>query len=135
MVAVPWQFAGFYQDYMGRYRVNAGSWLGGNTRDAMTAAVQRQPAGATGPVYVSRDIPFAHRYWRFYALAAGRADLIDRAVFYGPEAPAAPAGSELLCPVPSEGCRALLAPESGWTLVETITDLDGTRSFALLERQ
>jgi len=136
LLAVPWQFVGFYQDYMGRYRVTASSWLGGNTRDAMTAAVERQAVGTTAPVYVSRDIPFAQRYWRFFALAAGRADLIERAEFYGPEQPSmAATGSELLCPLPSEGCRTLLASGSGWTLVKTITELDGTPSFALLERQ
>jgi hypothetical protein len=92
--------------------------------------------GTGAPVYVSRDIPFAHRYWRFYALAAGRADLIERAEFYGPEPPStASTGSELLCPLPSEGCRTLLVSGSGWNLVETITELDGTPSFALLERQ
>lgn len=134
IAAVPMQFAGFYQDYMGRYRVDAGRWFGGNTREALTAAIDVAGADPQRRVYVSRAIPFAERYWRFYALARHRADMIDRAVYYGPDPPAAASpGAALVCPVAAADCRALLG-DAGWRHVRSIDELDGTPSLALLER-
>lgn len=135
IVAVPIQFAGFYSDYMGRYRVDSAHWFGGNTRDLFHAAVARAGADPGVKVLVSDAIPFAERYWRFYALASERPDLIDRMARYAPgQAGAARAGTLLACPVSTVECRELMADLDAWRVVTTVVELDGSPSFALLER-
>lgn len=134
IAAVPLQFAGFYQDYMGRYRVEASRWFGGNTREVLIAAVDRLAADPQRRLYVSRAIPFTERYWRFYALTKQRPDLIDRAIYYGPDGPseAGPA-SDLVCAAAAAECRAL-TDGTEWDLVRSVAELDGTPSFVLLEK-
>ena len=134
VAAVPLQFAGFYRDYMSRYRVQAGAAFGGNTRELFTAAIARTGAERSQPVYVSRDILYADRYWRFYALAQGRPDVIDLFRGYGPTPPLpAPMGSLLACRLVEPGCSGLMAGEQGWQPVHVVSELDGTKSFALFE--
>lgn len=135
VVSVPIQFAAFYTDYMGRYRREAGIWFGGNTRDLFNAALARAGADPGVRVWASDGIPFAERYWRFYALVGDRPDLIDRLARYGAgEAVNAPPGSLLACPVAASDCRVLLDDQAGWRQLTIATELDGTPSFALLER-
>lgn len=132
VAAVPLQFIGFYQDYVSRYRVQSGVAFGGNTRELFTAAMTR--AGIDGQsVYVSHAIPYAERYWRFYALAQGRADLINRLHRYGDIPPTAPLGTLLACPLTAPECAELLPGRLGWRPVHVVSELDGTPSFALFE--
>ncbi len=135
VAAVPLQFAGFYGDYMGRYRIESASWFGGNTRDALIAALERTSPDSNQHVYLSPAIPFAARYWRFYALANGRADMLDRAVHYTTRVPEGEtAGDQLVCPVETAECQSLMDGQAGWHLVRTITEPNGAPSFALLEK-
>lgn len=135
VAGIPLQFAGFYQDYMGRYRMTASPWFGGNTREAFTAAINRRAPGSDRPVFVSRSIQFANRYWRFYSIANARRDMLDHIVYFGPEQPDdAPAGALLVCPLVDPACQALTGNGSGWTIVRTIAEPDGTPSLTLLEK-
>lgn len=135
IVSVPLQFAGFYADYLGRYRIQSGHWFGGNSRDVFNAAIARAGADPDVRVLVSDAIPFAARYWRFYALASARPDLIDRVMRYAPgQAGTAGTGTLLVCPVSSPECRGLMDDHLAWRQVTIATELDGTPSFALLER-
>lgn len=135
IVSVPIQFAGFYADYLGRYRVSAGPWFGGNTRDVFNAAIARAGADPEARVLVSTAIPFAERYWRFYALAKQRPDLVGRMARYSPgQAGAAGARSLVACPVAAAECQGMIDDGSAWRLVMIATELDGSPSFALLER-
>ncbi|MGE0863897.1 MAG: ArnT family glycosyltransferase [Vicinamibacterales bacterium] len=134
-VSVPIQFAGFYSDYMGRYRVDSAHWFGGNTRDLFNAAIARAGVDSGVQVLVSDAIPFAERYWRFYALASDRPDLIDRMERYAPgQAGAARAGTLLACPLSTAGCQDLIANPAAWRQVTMVAELAGSPSFALLER-
>lgn len=134
VAVVPLQFAGFYRDYMGRYRNEVGMAFGGNTRELFTTALARVGDGRQQPVYVSQAIPFADRYWRFYALAERRPELIDRMMRYGAELPAAaPLGTLLACPLSDSGCSRLLPGHDGWFPVHTSNEVDGTPTFALFE--
>lgn len=134
LVSVPIQFAGFYADYMGRYRVESAPWFGGNTRDVFNAAIARAGADPEVQVLVSDGIPFAERYWRFYALVNGRADLIGRMTRYRPgRADHAGAKAVLACPITAAECRELMGG-AAWRTVTIATELDGSPSFALLER-
>lgn len=136
LVSVPLQFAGFYRDYMGRYRAESSFWFGGNLRAALTDVIRME--GEKGrPVYISRTIPFANRYWRFYTLAEGRGDLTAQATFYEPqtlEAATVPPGSHLVCALRDGGCEPQ-ASSGAWTRVRTAVEPDGTESFAVYERR
>lgn len=134
VAAVPLQFAAFYGDYMGRYRVAAGPAFGGNTRELFMTAIARAETGDARPVYVNTAIPHAGRYWRFYALAGGRPDVIDRFHTYGQQLPSpTPAGALLACALADPGCAELMPGAQGWQPVHVVSELDGTRSFALFE--
>jgi len=134
VAAVPLQFSGFYQDYMSRYRIQSGVTFGGNTRELFVAAIARSGADQDQRVYVSRAIPYADRYWRFYALAHGRPDVIDRLQWYGPTPPAqVPPGTLLACALVAPECAGLLPGGQGWLPVQVVSELDGTPSFALFE--
>ena len=126
LLSVAWQFAYFYSGYMGGYRLASASWFAGSAREAIRATMTRASA-TTGPVYVSPRIDWVHRTWRFYAIADGKTEMIDRVIYANdPPADAAP-GSLLL--IPSAGQVA-----AGWHVVETVTSLDGGREFSILRR-
>lgn len=133
VAAVPLQFAGFYQDYLGRYRIQSGVAFGGNTRELFTAAIARAGVDRDQPIYVSRAIPYADRYWRFYALAQGRPEVIDRLERYGEMPASATFGTLLACPLAAPECSRLLPGGHGWQPVHIVSELDGTQSFALFE--
>jgi len=136
LVTVPLQFAGFYRDYMGRYREESSFWFGGNLRAALTEVIRLEGEG-TRPVYISRTIPFANRYWRFYTLAEHRGDLTPQAVFYEPQtldAATVPPGTHLVCALRGGGCEPQ-ASSGMWTRVSTAVEPDGTESFAVFERR
>jgi 4-amino-4-deoxy-L-arabinose transferase-like glycosyltransferase len=132
LFAIGWQFAGFYSGYFGEYGRSAVPWLAGNAREAVRA-LMAQAAATQGPIYISQDIEWVHRTWRFYAIADRRLDMIDRASYFLETAPgdAAP-GAALMCPASTARCQALR--QNGWTEVATVTSLDGSRAFTLLER-
>ena len=130
LLSVPWQFVEVYSGYMGQYRLTSASWFAGNSRDAVRAMMHRA-SGTAGPLYVSGDIQWVHRIWRFYAIADGRPNMLGRAVYVsGLPADAAP-GS--LCLV-RFGFDRSRARELRWEEIETVTSIEGTRSFSILRR-
>lgn len=133
LASIPLQFARFHEDYFGRYRAEAGSWFGGNIRDAMVPVIVAEPAGAAQRIYISDRIPFARRYWRFYALESRRPELIDTPTYYWDFPAAAQAGSYAICASASPECQALVA--QGWHRRQQATEPDGTPAFDVLIRQ
>jgi hypothetical protein len=129
VLSVPWQFAGFHAGYFGDYRSASASWFAGNAREAIRATMARA-AGTAGPVYVAGEIEWVHRTWRFYAIADGRTEMIDRVVYVS-QAPtdAAPAGSLLLVP-----SNSAMARQRGWEPVEAVTSIGGRAEFSILRR-
>lgn len=130
LLAIGWQFAGFYSGYFGGYGRNAAPWLAGNAREALRA-LMAQAEIMRGRIYISQEIDWVHRTWRFYAIADDRMDLIDRTSYYSESPPAdAPPGSMLICPAASGRCQAL--KQQGWHDTATVPSLDGSRAFTLL---
>lgn len=129
LAAVPWQFANFYSGYMGGYRLASAAWLSGGAREAVRAAMARA-AESAGPVYVSRDIEWVDHTWRFYATADKKSGMIDRASYVSEPPPEAASGTLFLCPTVSTPCHA----SATWHLDETVTSIDGSRSFHILRR-
>ena len=135
LLAIPFQFWGFYRHYMGQYRVASSGYFGGNLREALVDVVSRQTERGR-PIYLSRRIPFVDRYWRFYSIAQGRSDLVSSATFVDtlaldPLTP--PQASLLVCAATDEACLGFQA--SGWSRVHTSIEPDGTPAFAVFEKR
>lgn len=69
VATVPVQFAGFYRDYMGRYRDSSGVWFGQNLRAALAIPFERAAPG--DPLLISARVPYADSYARFYSQVLG----------------------------------------------------------------
>jgi len=129
LLSVPWQFAGFYSGYMGGYRLASASWFAGSAREAVRATMSHAET-VNGPVYVSTEIAWVHRTWRFYAIADDRSFMIDRAIYVRTPPDDAPTGSTFLCPAESIHCRE----EGLWLTVGTVQSIDRSRDFRILGR-
>jgi 4-amino-4-deoxy-L-arabinose transferase-like glycosyltransferase len=129
LITVPWQFAGFYSGYVNGYRLASARWFAGSAREAARATMT-QAEGTAGPVYISTGIDWIHRTWRFYAIADRRPEMIDRAKYVTESPVDAASGALFLCISESPGCTA----SASWDLAETITSIDGVRSFRILRR-
>ena len=127
VLSVAWQFAGFYSGYMGGYRLASASWFAGSAREALRATMHTA-SGTTGPVYVSGEIDWVHRTWRFYAIADGKPDMIDRVVYTKTAPDDAAAGALFIAP------DSTPAP-AGWKVADTVTSIDGGRSFTIFLRE
>jgi 4-amino-4-deoxy-L-arabinose transferase-like glycosyltransferase len=130
LALVPVQFAYFYADYVGDYRLRSGSWLGGNMRGAVAALLERAPQAEA--IYLNRAIPYVDAYWQFYLIARGRGDLSARTVYYDPaqlDSRAAPRGTLLLT---TAGHRLDAAGE--WTSLAVVNETDGTSSFFIYRK-
>ena len=132
LLTIPIQFTGFYRDYMGAYRERSSEWYGGNLRGALLEVMRRPPA--TGSTYISRGIPYADVYWRFYAQTT----------------PGAPAVPELLDPELAEarsfapGSKAIAAADealaavldhAGWRRDLVVSEPAGTPAFVVFQKQ
>jgi 4-amino-4-deoxy-L-arabinose transferase-like glycosyltransferase len=72
-------FAGFYQHYMGDWRINSAPYLGLNLQGAIARVMTTPVEAAPQRVYLSENIPYASVFWEFYGRALNRPDLIGRA--------------------------------------------------------
>ena len=129
IAAVPLQFAFFHADYLGPYRVSSGIWFGGDVRGAVEQALARAEAGPV-TVYLNARTP-VERYWRFYALAHRRGDLVNAPIYYDPEQldiNAPPAGAVVVCESAVRVCN-LLAASPDWRRLRAFAEADGTPTF------
>ena len=132
LVAMPLQFAGFYRDYFGDYRVRSAKWLEYNIGGGLEEIIRQQPS-APVPVYIADNIQWAPYYWQFYLAKHGRQDLAPGTVYVDLQSldvATVPQASLLLCRVGDEG--PLLA--AGLTRVAAIPEPDGVPWFAVLRR-
>lgn len=135
VVLVPLQFVGFYRDYMGPYRVRSSAAFGGDLRSALEVVLGDREIPAGTPVLVSRRIPYAERYWRFYAIKEDREDLLARVAFVDeaslmPEQSAA--GAYLVCQAQAPSCTAV--EQAGWAPHSRIAEPDGHGSFIVYRK-
>lgn len=129
LLTIPWQFWGFYRDYTGPYWARASTWFGGNLRGALQEVLSRTPEPPA--IYLSSRIPYGDIYGQFYALSAGRPDLVGRAVYVEPdgdEASRTPAGAVMVTP-------AGAAAGAAWERLQTVAEPNGAPSFVIYERR
>ena len=131
VVSILVQFNMFYRGYMSEaYRTAAASWFSGSVREALRELIAR---AGDADVYVSADIEWVHRMWRFYAIEAGRLDLMSRTTYFtDPPVTAAP-GAKLLCLAGSTRCSAIQA-SGAWHEVIRIPAIGDSRVFVIFER-
>lgn len=133
IASVPIQFASFYRDDMGRYRESSAVWFGQNIRGALAVVFERGTAGE--PLLISRQVPYADSYSRFYSqVIGGRA---------APESPLLIDGETL--DLDTVGQRSWLIARSGerwlvrlsaggWERVAEIREPSGDASFVVYRR-
>lgn len=131
MCSIPLQFSAFHRAYESDgYRVASAAWYSGGVREALRELIAR---AGTSPIYVSQEIEWVHRFWRFYAIEAGRQELIDRTTYFRTPPADAPEGAKLMCPAESQTCAAL-EHSSMWRSVVSVPSIGGDRHFIILER-
>lgn len=129
VASIAWQFTGFYRDYVSdSYRLRSATWFSGNPREALRELIARS---GNGPIYISDQIEWVHRFWRFYAIEAGRLDLVGRTTYFNEPLPQAVPGSTLMCDVASARCASIGAGGQ-WNTVATVPSIDGTHRYAIM---
>lgn len=133
LLSVPAQFAGFYGDYMTRYRESSSVWFGRNIRAAL-AVVYEHPS-PSADLLMSQRIPYADSYARFYSQVFGLAEA-QAPVLIADERMAgtgARQGSWLIVGA-DESWRSQLSAID-WDTVSTITEPSGEASFVIYRRK
>jgi len=129
--AVVLQFVSFHRGYMGEtYRMSSSTWFSGNVREAIRELIARSD---DSQIYISQDIEWVHRMWRFYAIEAGRLDLMARTTYVRELPATVAANAKMLCPAESAYCRTLAA-SGAWSNVVIVPSIDGSHRYVILER-
>ena len=106
----------------------------GNIEPAIQEILGREPPDRLATVYVAKGLEL---WWQFYAIKHHRADLLARVVFIEPpDIDRVPAGAFILVSVQSplgEATAGALS-KAGATTVRSVYDIDGARSFAVMQR-
>lgn len=131
LLTIPLQFAGFYRDYMGPYRERTSVWYGGNLRGALVEVMRHPPA--SGQAYVSRTIPYADVYWRFYSQTIAGAPAAPTPLDSGTAAEQSFApGSKAI--VAFDEPLAGVLDRTGWRREVVVTEPDGAPAFVVFGR-
>jgi len=104
-------------------------------RGAVEQVLSKAEAGPRA-VYLNRRTPI-ERYWRFYALAHRRGDLVDAPIYYDPDqfdVGAPPAAAVAMCESGLRVCH-LLGGSPGWHRLKAFAEADGTATFEVFERR
>jgi len=133
LLSLPWQFQAFYRDYMHRYRDASSVWFGQNIKGALAEVFERRVTGE--PLLVSRNVPYADVYTRFYSQvihpesAPETPMVIDGDTFDGR---AASPRSWLIAAADERWLSSLTTSE--WELIALIREPSGQTSFAVYHR-
>lgn len=132
-VMMAWQFAAFYRDYLGDYRIRSGhaydSTAFRTTAELIVAEDQRSPIER---VYLPSGYYDVSAKWRFYTIKHERPALWPRTEYYAnPGALAsAPAGSIAVVPATSDRPLEIV----GWSTVELMRNLIGDPTAVVIRR-
>jgi hypothetical protein len=131
LVASPIQFAYFYYDYVGHYKLRSAFYYDPVAFQDVAGHLIESPD--TPAFYFTNDVDDASVKWRFYATGDGRADLLARTKYIDVgDWPDAPAGSRLVTYDDSARLAELAA--AGWTVERVITDVDHRRAAVILRK-
>lgn len=130
LVVMPMQFAGFYRDYFGDYRVRSYPWFEYNMRGGMEEIIRR--AGDDRPVWISQSLQWADYYWPFYLDRHGRRALSAQTHYIDAQRHdlSSIGGGFVLCRAAEEQ-RFL---DAGFTRVADVREPDQSHSLSVLQR-
>jgi 4-amino-4-deoxy-L-arabinose transferase-like glycosyltransferase len=132
-LVMAWQFAGFYRDYVGNYRIRSGHAYDPTafrtTAEVIVAEDQRSPIER---VYLPSGYYDVGAKWRFYTTKHERPALWPRTEYYAnPGAlSAAPPGSIAVVPITSDRPLEI----AGWSTVELMRNLTGDPTAVVIRR-
>ena len=134
LALMPAQFGYYVFDYFHDYRRRSGGWMDHNRRAAWTDAMAAADVSAGGRVYLASNIPWAGEYWRFFAIANKREDLLDRASLFDPAAAwTMPPPSVIVTTYDPQRHDARAAAAGARTLAN-VSDADEVVSFSVFQR-
>lgn len=136
LVAV-FMFRGFYQDYMGDWRVRSAPYFGGNLKGALEAVMKSPRDKVPDTVYLSDHIPYVNVFWEFYRRADGRDDLRgrDRGLTLEHNDWQQPPGHALAIVPGGDDRSAAALKAAGWQVVEEIREFyGGAPTFFVMSR-
>src|SRR4030095_8539632 len=132
VVLTAWQFANFYREYQGRYRIMwAHAYDPTAFRDAAESIIENDRARAAEAVYLPAGFYDAGAKWRFYTLKHDRPGLWRRTRYFKDlsELNTAPSGVIALLP---HGNGA--TPEA-WETIRLLKDAGGEPIAAVIRRR
>jgi hypothetical protein len=131
MVLSPLQFGYFYFDYFTHYKFRSAFYYDNVAFRDVAAYVFASPN--TPAIYLADDLDDGTVKWRFYTVAANRADLMARTHFVGPkDRPDAPSGSLLVTYDQTE--RLAMLQSAGWQIEQLIKDVDNRPASVILRK-
>jgi 4-amino-4-deoxy-L-arabinose transferase-like glycosyltransferase len=137
LLAMPVQFAFFYQDYFNDYRIrSAFAFDPANVRGIAEYLISSHSSGAVPPIYLSEDLDDVAARWRFYLIKHRREDMLARSSLFtaaGFDVRQVPSGSVLVLYANDPSVPALLGPEK-CSVATWVTDVAGRHSAVILRK-
>jgi len=144
LLFVPLQFASFWHDYFGDYRVRSSIWLGGNIRGALEALIAHAAQDRVPAIYFARIRStsglldtrnrWMHAYWRFYLIKHQREDLLSRSNDIDTTDVRGMAPGSLVLANEGDQVAAGLVSSSQLYIIEAVPGIDGKPFFLILRR-
>jgi hypothetical protein len=137
LLAIPVQFASFWHDYFGDYRIrSAFSFDPANFRGVAEFLIASSPSSGTPPIYLSEDLDDVAARWRFYLIKHRRQELLERTSLFraaGLDLGRVPAGSLLVLYANDPVVSAWLGPGK-CAIAALITDIAAEHSAVILRK-
>ena len=131
VVAMAWQFATFYRDYHGEYRVASGFAYDPTAfRDAAESIIRIDADGGVGAVYIPSNFYDASAKWRFYTQKHDRRALWLRTRYFDGVSGLETAPPDTIAVLPA----AIASSVAGWETIAVIKDLGGEPAATLIRR-
>jgi 4-amino-4-deoxy-L-arabinose transferase-like glycosyltransferase len=131
LVASPIQFAYFYYDYFGHYKLRSAFYYDPVAFSDVADYLIESPD--TPAFYFTDDVDDASVKWRFYTVGRGREELLTRTEYVAPDARPAAAPRSLLVTYDSTARIAALQTD-GWTVETLIRDVDRRPAAVILRK-
>jgi 4-amino-4-deoxy-L-arabinose transferase-like glycosyltransferase len=137
MILALFQFLTFYRDYLTDYPMRALGHFEFNRRAAITAVLDQDDVQRSPNIFVSTKIQYADASWRFYTRLLGRPDLESSAMFFDPEVLSTSeiARGSLVLTTATVAADHTFGKQAELTLVNRITEADGSESFLIFRRE
>ena len=111
----------------------------GNRRGAIEDVIARTDRNHPTKVFLSQQVQYGDYHWRFYAIKAGRDDLLSGPQFDFFEPSVTPPeripSGALVLTTATASVDVAFAERAKLTLVKQIADLDGTVSFLVFQNK